>query len=126
MKPYVQNLAMLSAVIAFGCQSNKNDVPTDESHATPVTTSDTTSTAVRARENMQIVEGIVKEKTPGKDGYTAQIEANDGKIYYATISRVNLKDDKQYRDFNTNELVKLTGEAWTMDGKEQLIVREIN
>lgn len=127
MKTYVQNLTMLSAVIAFGCQSNKTETPVEEPQAPTVTASDTTAAATPG-ESMQskTIDGIVKYTSHGKDGFTAAIETNDGTVYQATISRANLKDPKQYRDFNTNELVKLTGDSWKMGQDNQLTVRVIN
>lgn len=126
MKCYVQNLAMLSAVIAFGCQSNKTEIHPEEVKTPAVSAKGTSDAQTTAAKETQTIDGLVKETNHGKDGYTAKIETNDGKIFYATVSRANLKDAKQYRDFNANEIVKLTGEVWRLEGKDQLTVREIN
>ncbi len=120
MKTYVQNLALLSAVIAFGCQTNKGGGEAQ----LPAVSQDSTSAAAEQASEITI-EGIVKYINYGKDGYTASIETNDNEIYYATISRANLKDAGQYRDLNTSEIVRLSGERWQLDGKNQLTVREI-
>ena len=131
MKMYVQNLALLSAVIAFGCQSNKseNAVAAEEAQTKNVTTQETTTTSDSDKESAvqsQTIEGVVMQTNHGKDGYTAKIETKDGGVLQATVSRANLKDPKQYREFNSNEIVKLTGDSWQMGEENQLTVREIN
>ena len=127
MKSYVQNLALLSAVIAFGCNSNKTE-PQPEMPADNVKTatdSVTATTDAAATTELKTIEGVVISTSHGKDGYTAKIETKDDGIFQATISRANLKDPKQYRDFNANEIVKLTGDSWKMGAENQLTVREI-
>lgn len=126
MKPYVQNLAMLSAVIAFGCHSNKTE-PQSEMPADNVTATDsaTATTDAAATTETKTIEGVVTSISHGKDGYTATIETKGEGNFKATISRANLKDPKQYRDFNANEIVKLTGDFWKMGPENQLTVREI-
>lgn len=128
MKMYAQNLALLSAVIAFGCNSNKTEPQAEEPQTQTVTAEDSTTTAVQSEEAKQTksIEGVVKEISYGKDGFTATVETKDDGIYQATISRVNLKNAKQYREFNNSEIVKLTGDFWKMGSDNQLTVREIN
>lgn len=126
MKTHIQNLAMMSAVIAFASCNSYNQEQQAEK-VTPTTTETDTAQAppIEAPANeMKTIEGVVKSMVPGKDGYTAEIETKEG-IYKATISRANLNDPKQYRNFNTSEIVKLSGEFWTMEQEKQLTVREI-
>lgn len=127
MKSYVQNLAMLSAVIAFGCNSNKTESQSEMPADSIKTETDTTAAATDAAATtaLKTIEGVVTSTTHGKDGYTATIETKDEGNFQATISRANLKDPKQYRDFNSNEIVKLTGDFWKMGAENQLTVREI-
>lgn len=127
MKIHIQNLAMMSAVIAFaGCNSYNQEQQAEKITATAATEADTAQDQVSEApaNEMKTIEGVVKSMTPGKDGYTAEVETKEG-IYKATISRANLNDPKQYRNFNTSEIVKLTGDSWTMEQEKQLTVREI-
>jgi len=116
----IQNLAMLSAVIAFaGCNSSK----TSDRKLTPdIVLADTKSTDTP---ETKTIEGIVKNIFHGKDGYVASIHATDNLVYLAAISRSNLKNPSQFREFNLNEAVKLYGEHWRMNDEDQLTVREI-
>src|SRR6187402_2240740 len=109
MKPYVQNLALLSAVIAFGCNSNKTEPQADQIKTGSVTTETDSVPNENAKESMEskTIEGVVTATNHGKDGFTATIETKDEGVFEATVSRANLKDPKQYRDFNSNEIVKL-------------------
>ena len=125
MNSNIQNLTMLSAVIAFAsCNSHKAESQTDSNIQTE-TVQPTTKNTNEVTSDGKVVEGIVKEITFGKDGYTATIETNEKVIYQTTISRVNLTDPKQYRDLNKNEIVKLKGDVWKMENENQLTVREI-
>ena len=120
MNTNIQNLAMLSAVIAFSCNSNKTgdkdlrkiETVLAESKATP-------------KPETRIIEGTVKNIFHGKDGYTATIYTKENTTYYATISHSNLKDPAQYRELKPNEVVKLNGDYWKIDDEDQLTVREI-
>lgn len=128
MKTYVQNLAMLSAVIAFGCNSNKTEPQADQAkteNVAPETDAAPNENATGQTMENKTIEGIVTATAHGKDGYTATIETKTDGIFQATISRANLKDPKQYRDFNANEIVKLSGDSWKMGDDNQLTVREI-
>ena len=125
MNSNIQNLTMLSAVIAFAsCNSHKVESQPDSNIQTE-TVQPTTKNTNEVTSDGKVVEGIVNEITFGKDGYTATIETNEKVIYQATISRVNLTDPKQYRDLNKNEIVKLKGDVWKMEDENQLTVREI-
>lgn len=128
MKTYVQNLALLSAVIAFGCNSNKTEPQTDQENQIKSVAAETDTIDGKNQEEaseMKTIEGIVKRIDNGKDGYTAVIETKNDSTFNATISRANLKDPKQYRSFNINEIVKLNGDYWKMGAENQLTVREI-
>jgi hypothetical protein len=129
MKSHIQNLTMLSAVIAFAsCNSNKSETPvaTENQMETVVSENDSVAKETpKSTADIKTIEGIVKEINFGKDGYTATIETNNQQVYKAVISRANLTDSKQFRDFNNSEIVKLKGDFWKMEGENQLTVREI-
>lgn len=134
----IQNLAMLSAVIAFtSCNSNKAEPQAEQEPQTEAIapSADTTNqvvtqeanpaTAVEEVKQTKAIEGTVKQITNGKDGYTATILTKDNSTYQVTISHSNLTDHKQYRTFNLNEIVKVSGEYWKMGEEKHITVREI-
>ena len=122
MNTNIQNLAMLSAVIAFGCHSNKTDEKTERKFTTETVLTGNKPDPMPETRN---IEGTVKTIFHGKDGYIANVHTTDNQIYYATISRANLNDPTQYREFKPNETVKLNGDYWKIDDEDQLTVREI-
>lgn len=122
MKTNIQNLAMLSAVIAFGCHSDRTGEKVNNASKTETALSEKKTITTPEIIN---IEGIVKTIFHGKDGYIANIHTNNNLIYFATISRSNLKDPQQYRQFKVNETVKLNGDHWKIDDEDQLTVREI-
>jgi hypothetical protein len=122
MNTNIQNLAMLSAVIAFGCHSNRTGMKTDRK-SEPQTVLAETKTS--AKPETRVIEGTVKNVFHEKDGFVASIQTKDNMIYLATVSRANLKDPHQYRDFKISEQVRLNGDYWKMNDEDQLTVREI-
>lgn len=126
MKYNVQNLAMLSAVIAFAsCESKKTNV--DET-ATDTIQQEVATDTIKGNIPESVTktfEGKVLETNHGKDGYTAKIQTADSKVIFVTISHSNLKDAKQYRDAKIGEPVKVTGEYWKMGEEGHLTVREL-
>ena len=81
---------------------------------------------VSEMEETQItVKGKVTGITNGKDGYTAQIKDDSGKLYFATISIPNLDDAKQYRQVKEGESITVTGETWEMGEEEHIKVAEL-
>jgi RecJ-like exonuclease len=69
------------------------------------------------------VQGKVTEIQQGKDGYTAQIKDDSGKVYFATISIPNLTDPKQYKAVKAGDVITVKGESWKM-GEELHIKAE--
>ncbi|MGK4568933.1 hypothetical protein [Flavobacterium sp. 3HN19-14] len=130
MKTYRQNLAMLSAVIAFGCHQRKadetkeTDVKTEQ--VTIPSAQDTIKDTETPAEATQTVEGKVQEIMNGKDGYTAKIETADKEVYFVTISHSNLNDHTQYKSVKVGETLKVTGDSWATEGKNQITVRSID
>ena len=120
MNSNIQNLAMLSAVIAFaGCNSNK---AFDRELKAETVLSEVRNIE---KSKSKTIEGTVKSIFYGKDGFVANVYTTDNLIFVATISRTNLKDPSQYRNFNVSEVVKITGDLWRMNDEDQITVREI-
>lgn len=130
MKHNIQNLAMISAVIAFAsCESHKKSTITEGGTElvkvrTPV--EDTTNTAENPPAQTKTVEGTVTDINQGKDGYTAKIETADKEIYAVTISHSNLKHHEQYVTVKVGDRLKASGDFWKLDGINQITVREIH
>jgi len=126
----IQNLALLSAVIAFAsCESNKQKTVTEsgvEVVKVRTPTADTINKIDKPPSEIKTVEGIVLSTNQGKDGYTARLETADKEIYAVTISHSNLKDHTQYKSVKIGEKLKVTGEFWKMQDENQITVREIN
>lgn len=62
------------------------------------------------------VKGKVTQIIRGKDGYTAEIKADDGKTYSAVISSVNLAGSRQYREVRIGDAIEVEGEKVSDDG----------
>lgn len=59
------------------------------------------------------VTGAVTAVENGKDGYTATIKDADGKLYYATISIVNLqKSGSKYKPCKIGDNITVQGPYW--------------
>jgi hypothetical protein len=57
------------------------------------------------------VRGTVTAVHNGKDGYTATIKDDAGKLYYATISRVNMDPDV-YKTAEVGDRIVVKGQSW--------------
>lgn len=53
------------------------------------------------------IEGTVKNKNQGKDGYTAYIVGVDKKLYTAVVSRVNIANTLEYQEIAIGDEVKV-------------------
>jgi len=129
MKSYIQNLSMLSAVITFASCTSKKTAPNEEAVSKSEVHSEAYDSLLqppKIPKETKSIEGIVKATTSGKDGFSATILTNENELFQVIVSIPNLNDPKQYRRFNTNEIVKLYGDFWTMNGEKQLTVREIH
>ena len=91
------------------------------------TIQDTTAVApvTESEKPVKEITGKVKAIVSGKDGYTAKIVADDGKVYSATVSHSNLKDPAQYRAVKEGDQVTVKGDLWMMGQEEQITVREM-
>lgn len=74
----------------------------------------------------EFISGEVQEVNSGKDGYTAKLLTSEGKIYFATISIPNLKENfKQFRAVNVGETISVQGDQWEINGEEHITVRSM-
>jgi hypothetical protein len=71
------------------------------------------------------IEGTVKSKEQGKDGYTAYIHGNDGREYSAVISKVNMAYSLEYKDLSIGEHVKVYGDTIGMGNYTSITVTKI-
>ncbi|HLA54596.1 MAG TPA: hypothetical protein VK623_00725 [Flavobacterium sp.] len=130
MKPNIQNLAMLSAVIAFAsCESHTKKTITESGTEivkarTPI--EDTINRETIPPLETKTVEGTVTDINNGKDGYTAKLETKEKEIYAVTISHSNLKNHEQYKTVKIGDQLKVTGDYWKLENENQITVREIN
>jgi hypothetical protein len=110
----------ISLMGAIACSEKKDAVMTqdpatavdavDSTANVPVAVEDTTATEETPAQEIEVtVTGKVTEINRGKDGYSATIDATDGKIYTGTISIPNMADPKKYRNVNIGETITVTG-----------------
>lgn len=93
-------------------ETDATATPADTTAAVPV---DTTATEALVEEGKTIsVKGEVTEITRGKDGYMAKIKDKDGKSYTVTVSIVNLKDPKQFKQVEKGQTIEATGETFSL------------
>ena len=68
------------------------------------------------------IEGIVKNKNQGKDGYTAYIVGVDKKLYTAVVSRVNMANTLEYQEIAIGDEVKVYGDSINLNDHITIIV----
>lgn len=83
----------------------------------------TANAAVKPDGKELTVKGTVTEIMPGKDGYTAKLKADDGKVYMAIISIPNM--EKEYKQVKAGENITVTGEAYTIEEDITIKVKKI-
>lgn len=72
------------------------------------------------------VSGKMKSVNQGTDGYTAELIADDGEIYFATVSIPNLGNNhEKYKEFKFGETLTVVGELWALGSEKQVTVRDI-
>lgn len=128
MKRMYRNLFILATFVTLAsCNSNKKAAIKDDGAEVVKVRTPEESEASKEEEKVDTisVQGKVNEINRGKDGYTAILTAEDGAIYYATISIPNLKDPKQYRSVAIGETIKVKGDSWKMEGDSYITVREL-
>jgi len=127
MKSHIQNLAMMSAVIAFASCNTAKTEPKPETQTETAAAESDSATAVSEdlKTETKSVAGTVQEIQNGKDGYTAKIETANKEIYLVTISHSNLKDHTQFKSVKIGETLKVSGDYWKMENTNNITVREI-
>jgi len=111
----MKNLVLI-AVVAMGlfgttsCTSQKNNMGKTEKN-----------------ENQISVTGTVTGIENGKDGYMASLQTKEGQIYVATISIVNLGENRaQYKTHQVGDQITVKGTSWKdAEGKTYITVREL-
>ena len=62
----------------------------------------------------------------GTDGYTAEVIADDGEVYFATVSIPNLGENhEQFRTYKKGDRLQATGELWLLGSELRLTVRDL-
>lgn len=126
-RTFVKLFVLVAVVAVSSCNSNKKvTIKEDGTEVVKIRTPEATESS-KEEEKVETVavSGKVNEINKGKDGYTAILTAEDGKIYYATISIPNLKDPKQYRSVQIGETIKVKGDSWKMEDDNYITVREL-
>ncbi|TPD72217.1 hypothetical protein [Flavobacterium microcysteis] len=120
---FLKSLVFTAVIAVSSCNSNKQaTIKEDGTEAVKIRTQEE---GKEEKNDTIAVQGKVNEINKGKDGYTAILTAEDGKIYYATISIPNLKDPKQYRSVTIGETIKVKGNSWKMEDDNYITVREL-
>ena len=88
----------------------------------------TTKNRTSVEDNQELsVKGEITEIETGKDGYVATVKDANGRIYYATISIVNLqKRGNKYEGHQVGDKVAVTGAGWKdAEGKAHITVYDL-
>lgn len=72
-----------------------------------------------------MISGKVESIEFGKDGYTAKIKTEGNKVYYATVSVVNMGGPENYKKLKEGDVVSLKGEVWKADTEKHIKVKKI-
>jgi RecJ-like exonuclease len=135
MNKKIFTMALLTAAVSFTACKKETTTETTTTEVTDTTTipepvaedTATATTEAPAQKDGEAitVTGKVTEINQGKDGYTAKIEAADGKKYSATISIPNLADPKQYRAVKAGDEITVTGEVTNLEDDVLIRVKEL-
>ena len=114
MKNLLPLLLLLSVLAGCGSGSSNPDRP------------DAGKTPAAAAVSNEYISGKVTGVQPGKDGYTARLVTAGGQVYFATISRANLKENAaQYRSVAVGDTLRLKGDVWQSGDETHVTVREL-
>lgn len=125
MKNNLLKIVALTGVIALSSCNKKVEVKTEAVDSQEVVATDSIAAPETPEAVTKTVEGKVVEITNGKDGYTAKLETAEKEQYYVTISHSNLTNHEQYKSVKVGETLKVTGDSWKMEDKNQITVRVI-
>lgn len=73
------------------------------------------------------VKGEIQHIENGKDGYVATLRTEDGTIYHATISMVNLqKHGSEFSRYEAGDKITVSGEVWEDgEGNKNVVVHQL-
>ena len=127
MKKQIVSVVSVVAVLAISsCDSSKKSTEEVTKDTTEVVQEETGNAIPEEEQKVEVsVVGTVQEINRGKDGYTAKITDEAGKVYNATISIPNLKDPKQYRSVQVGDKITVKGESFQSDVDNYIVVREL-
>ena len=112
----MKNLLLLFLSVLAGCGSGSSN---------PARPDAGKNQATEAVSNAYI-SGKVTGVQPGKDGYTARLVTAGGQVYFATVSRANLKENAaQYRSVAVGDTLRLKGDVWQSGDETHVTVREL-
>lgn len=128
MKKQIVSLALLALVLLSSCDSSKKTSEEAVKEDTvSVVKEEPAEVASAEEQKIEVaVTGTVQEINKGKDGYTAKIADESGKIFNATISIPNLKDPKEYRSVAVGDKISVKGESFASDSDNYIVVRELS
>lgn len=124
MKAIFYKTAVFTVLISLMSCMNKTEEQKEIIKEVEVKT-DTISAETPKEEVQKTVEGVVTNINQGKDGYTATLETSTKEEYFVTISHSNLTNHEQYKSVKVGDNLKVTGDFWKMEDKNQITVRVI-
>lgn len=124
MKAIFYKTALFTVLISLMSCMNKTEEQKEIIKEVEVKT-DTISAETPKEEVQKTVEGVVTNINQGKDGYTATLETSTKEEYFVTISHSNLTNHEQYKSVKVGDNLKVTGDFWKMEDKNQITVRVI-
>ncbi len=124
MKAIFYKTAVFTVLISLMSCMNKTEEQKEIIKEVEVKT-DTISAETPKEEVQKTVEGVVTNINQGKDGYTATLETSTKEEYFVTISHSNLTNHEQYKSLKVGDNLKVTGDFWKMEDKNQITVRVI-
>lgn len=83
------------------------------------------STISCAVKDNTIFTGRVVEIQQGKDGYTAKIEDQNGKVYYGLVSISNLGGPEFFQKAELGDEISVKGTLWKMEEEDHIKVEKI-
>ena len=124
MKAIFCKTAVFTVLISLMSCMNKTEEQKEIIKEVEVKT-DTISAETSKEEVQKTVEGVVTNINQGKDGYTGTLETSTKEEYFVTISHSNLTNHEQYKSVKVGDNLKVTGDFWKMEDKNQITVRVI-
>jgi hypothetical protein len=108
---FTSSLLLLAICMAYSCSNEKNNMQENAAN--------------EAATQLAEIKGAVKTIVFGKDGYTAEVQAQSGGSYTALVSIVNLGGREHFQQCNIGDEVTFKGIGTEIGGATHLIVKEI-